>query len=153
MNNFISHFTAWHWLGFAILLFIIEILTGTGFLLWTGIAATILSLLLLVVDINISAQLIIFSIISILAALSWQIYLYYYPTKTDKPKLNKRAEQYIGRVFTLEFPIVNGMGRIHVDDSMWRLRSDEDLPIGTNVYISGADGVILIAKHYPRKSS
>ena len=146
MNDVILHFNSWYWFGFAVLLFIIEMLTGTGFLLWMGVSAIIVSLLLWVAhSISIEWQLIIFSLISILTALGWRIYLHYFPTKTDQPTLNRRAEQYIGRTFTLEYPVVNGMGRIHVDDSMWRLRCDEDFPEGTHVSIIGADGVILLA--------
>jgi hypothetical protein len=39
--------------------------------------------------------------------------------ESDQPKLNRRGEQYVGRTFTLEEPIVNGHGKIRVDDSTW----------------------------------
>lgn len=147
MNNFFMTLVYWHWIGLAALLFIIEILTGTGFLLWLGLSSLCVGLLLLLFNaITISFQLILFAFISILTALLWRSYLHYYPVKTDKPKLNKRTEQYLGRVFTLDEPIVNGMGTVRVDDSVWRVQCNEDVSIGNQIRITGADGVILIAE-------
>jgi len=65
-----------------------------------------------------------------------------YPIRTDEPRLNRRGEQYIGRVFTLEEPIVNRHGKIRVDDSTWKIEGDDCRP-GTNVRVVGVDGVVL----------
>ena len=137
--------TYWHWIGVAALAFIIEILTGTGFLLWIGLSSALVGLLLLLFQsISIGPQFIIFALLSLVTALLGRLYLHYHPIKTDKPLLNRRAEQYIGREFTLQAPVVNGMSKIHVDDSMWRVRCSENLPEGAQVRITGADGVILL---------
>jgi membrane protein implicated in regulation of membrane protease activity len=45
-------------------------------------------------------------------------------------------------MFTLEEPIVNGRGKIHVDDSTWRVEG-EDCPKGARVRVTDAEGVIL----------
>ena len=47
----------------------------------------------------------------------------------DRPFLNRRAEGYVGREFTLDKPIVNGVGTIHIDDTVWRV-SGPDCPAG-----------------------
>ena len=60
----------------------------------------------------------------------------------ERPFLNRRAEGYIGREFTLDKPIVNGMGTIHIDDTVWRV-SGPDCPAGSRVKIARADGVNL----------
>ena len=59
------------------------------------------------------------------------------------PNLTRRAQQYIGRTFNLIEPIVNGTGKIHVDDSTWRVKGP-DLPAGTHVRVTGVDGVVFI---------
>ena len=47
----------------------------------------------------------------------------------DQPFLNRRAEGYVGRAFTLEKPIVDGIGTIRIDDTVWRV-SGPDCPAG-----------------------
>ena len=64
------------------------------------------------------------------------------PIQTDRPLLNQRAAQYVGRVFTLAEPIVNGRGKIRVDDSTWRVEGD-DCPVGARVRVTDAEGVVL----------
>ena len=39
----------------------------------------------------------------------------------DRPFLNRRAEGYVGRIFTLDKPIVDGIGTIRIDDTVWRV--------------------------------
>ena len=39
-------------------------------------------------------------------------------------------------------PIVNGVGKLHVDDSQWRI-SGADVPAGTQVRVVAADGSTL----------
>ena len=52
-------------------------------------------------------------------------------SESDK-RLNRRAESYIGRMFTLDGAIVDGRGRLKVDDTVW-LVAGPDLPAGTRV--------------------
>jgi len=57
-------------------------------------------------------------------------------------RLNRRAETYVGRTFTLERPIVDGRGRLKVDDTVW-LVEGPDLPAGTRVQVTGTDNTRL----------
>ena len=61
---------------------------------------------------------------------------------TDQPTLNRRGEQYIGRTFTLDEPIINGLGKIRVDDSTWKIEG-EDCASGTRIKVVGAEGTLL----------
>ncbi len=147
MSHFFLTLNYWHWFGLAVIMFIIEILTGTGFLLWMGISAVLVGMVaLLFSSMLASTQCIIFSLVAILSALVWRLYLHYYPIKTDKPMLNRRAEQYVGQLFTLKLSTINQMGSIQVDDTIWRLKFDKELPAGTTVKIIGTEGVILLAE-------
>lgn len=56
--------------------------------------------------------------------------------------LNRRAESYIGRMFTLDGAIVDGRGRLKVDDTVW-LVAGPDLPAGTRVRVTGSDNTLL----------
>lgn len=146
MLDFFQHLVYWHWLLFAVVLLILELLTGSGFLFWMGISALAVSgVLWLVPGLSAIVQLLGFAVLAMLTAFSWWFYLKNNPIKTDRPVLNRRGEQYVGRVFTLDAPIVNGVGVVHVDDSTWRVQC-VDLPAGAKIRITGVDGVILLAK-------
>lgn len=133
----------WHWLTSAVLLLIVELLAPGMFFLWLAVAAALTGILLLVLpDLSLNHQLVAFSVLAILNIGLFRRYFKRYPTTTDEPRLNRRAEQYIGRVFTLEHPIVNGQGRLRVDDSWWKIEGD-DCAAGEKVKVVAAEGVLL----------
>lgn len=139
-------FSFWHWLAFAAIFLILEVITGSGFLLWIGISAAVVSgILFFIPEINLMTQMLGFAFLSFMTAMGWWLYFKRNPIRTDKPTLNKRGHQYVGRVFTLESPVVNGLGKIHVDDTSWRIRC-VDLPAGRHIRVTGVDGVILLAE-------
>ena len=45
-------------------------------------------------------------------------------------------------MFTLEKPIVDGVGTIRIEDTVWRV-SGPDLPAGSRVKVARADGADL----------
>ncbi len=150
MNEFMEILTQWHWFGFAAMLVIFEVMLGANFfLLWLGASAVVVALLLMVLPTLLwQYQLLVFAVGSLMCIFFWHLHLRKNPTKSDRPKLNRRSEQYIGRQFTLTEPIVNGRGKIHVDDSIWRVEGD-DLPAGTRIKVIDVNGVILKVKHSP----
>jgi hypothetical protein len=60
----------------------------------------------------------------------------------SNPFLNKRADALVGRVFTLEKPIIDGSGTVRIDDTFWRV-AGPDAPAGSRVKIVQADGASL----------
>ena len=60
----------------------------------------------------------------------------------SNPFLNKRADALVGRVFTLEKPIIDGSGTVKIDDTVWRV-AGPDTPAGSRVKIVQADGASL----------
>lgn len=136
----------WHWWVLAVLLIILEVISPAIFFLWMGIAAAVVGLLVLIVPgMAWELQVVLFAAFSVASVVLGRRYLSKYPIKSDQPQLNRRGEQYIGRTFTLEEPIVNGQGKIRVDDSTWKIMG-EDCPEGTKVEIIGVDGVVLKVK-------
>jgi len=142
--DLIQTLNQWYWFSFAAVLIILEMLLGVNFfLLWLGISAVSVGLIMIVYPhISWEYQFIIFAIESIACIVFWHLHLKNNPTISDEPRLNRRSEQYIGRVVTLTDPIVNGRGKIHIDDSFWRIEG-EDLPAGASIKIVDVDGVIL----------
>ena len=126
------------------MLLILELTSPAFFFLWLGFSAAAVGFLLLVFPaIPIEAQLALFGLLSIVAVVAWRRYREVHPPVSDQPLLNQRGQQYMGRVFTLDKPIVNGVGKVEVDDSTWRVKGP-DLPAGTRVRVTGVDGVIFV---------
>jgi membrane protein implicated in regulation of membrane protease activity len=133
----------WHWWAFGVLLLIVELLAPGMFFIWMAESAFAVGAILWVFPgLGWEYQLMLFSVLSIASIAVFRRYLKKHPIETDRPLLNRRAAQYIGRVFTLEEPIVNGRGKIRVDDSTWRVEGEDSEP-GTRVRVTEAEGVIL----------
>ena len=144
MMEWLDQVVFWHWWMLAGLLLILELTAPAFFFLWLGIAAAAVGLILMVFpSIPLETQLVLFSITSVVSVIAWRKYRESHPLKTDQPNLNRRGHQYIGRVFTLSDPIINGEGKVTVDDSTWRVKGP-DLPAGTSIKVSGVDGVIFL---------
>jgi hypothetical protein len=133
----------WHWWVLAVALLILEAFAPGFVFLWLGISAGVVGLLLLIAPgIAWEYQVIAFAVLSVTAIAGWRRYQSRHPTHTDRPTLNRRAEQYVGRRFTLSSPIVNGRGTIQVDDSTWRVEGP-DCEAGSTVEVLACDGTIL----------
>ena len=144
MTEWLEHVVFWHWWILAGVLLILELTAPAFFFLWLGIAAAATGLLLLVFpSIPLETQLVLFAVLSLVSVIAWRRYREANPVISDQPNLNRRGEQYKGRIFTLEKAIENGVGKVKVDDSTWRVKGP-DLPSGTKVRVDDVDGVVFI---------
>jgi hypothetical protein len=142
----LSELVFWHWLAIGVFLLIVELLAPGMFFLWMAQAAGLTGLLLFFAPaLGWEVQVTVFSVLSVLGVAVARRFFKRHPIESDQPLLNRRTAQYIGRVFTLERPIVNGQGKIKVDDSSWKIRG-EDCEAGTRVVVVDADSVVLIVK-------
>ena len=141
--TFLEQVTIWHWLIFGCALVVLEILAPGVIFVWLGAAAIITGIIaLLAPTLSWEYQFLIFTILSVVSVFAGRALIRRHPTGTDHPLLNRRGEQYIGRVFTLDEAIVNGTGKLRIDDTIWKVNGD-DLAAGTAVKVSAAKGVIL----------
>jgi membrane protein implicated in regulation of membrane protease activity len=144
MNGYQPDF--WHWWILALLLIIAEALLPGTFLLWMGIAALLLGILLWAMPtLSLEVQLALFAILSLVSIVGWRLWQRKHPDKSDQPALNRRGEQYIGQVFVLAAPMENGFGKVRVGDSLWRVQGD-DAAAGTRVRVTGVDGAVLVVE-------
>ena len=136
----------WHWWILAGVLLILELTSPVFFFLWLGFAAAAVGfILLLIPGLGLEIQLVMFGVLSVVAVVAWRRYREVHPPKSDQPLLNQRGQQYKDRVFTLDEPIVNGVGKVEVDDSTWRVKGP-DLPAGQRVRVTGVDGVVFVVE-------
>lgn len=137
-----SQLDHWHWWIFAVILLVLEVLTPGTFFMWMGISAVVVGLLTLLLPIGWEWQMLLFAILSVVSVVVGRSYLRQRPIESDRPNLNRRGQQYVGRTFVLSEPIVNGFGKIRVDDSTWKVEG-RDAPVGTPIRVVGVDGVVL----------
>lgn len=143
-------FVFWHWWLAAVIFFILEMAIPAALFLWMGAAAMVVgavSLGLAQFGIAMGAELeiLLFSVLSILAVGGWRIYRKKNPEVEISPTLNQRGAQYIGRELTLTKAIENGYGREKVGSSYWSIKGP-DLPVGTVITIVGHDGTVLVVE-------
>jgi inner membrane protein len=133
---------SWNWFILAALLFLLEVLAPGMFMMWLGLSAILVGLISSAVIWSWQAQLIAFAVFAIASVPAWRYFARKVEQPTGSPFLNRRADGYVGRVFTLDKPIVDGVGTVRIDDSVWRV-SGPDCPAGSRVKVARADGANL----------
>jgi inner membrane protein len=133
---------AWSWMIAAAILFVLELLAPGIFFMWFGAAALVTGLIVFRYDITWQWQLLWFCGLSLASVLLANKYLRRHPLESERPLLNERGAQLIGKSFDLVDPIVNGRGSIHTGDTIWRVEGPE-LPQGARIKVVGVDGSVL----------
>ncbi|HVI25631.1 MAG TPA: NfeD family protein [Xanthomonadaceae bacterium] len=131
------------WAAVALLLFAAEAVAPGAFMLWLGFAAVAVFLgVLLVPGIPLLAQAAAFVVLSFVSIQVYRTWFRRREPLSDRPTLNRRTAELVGRVVPLERGIANGRGRVQIADAFWDVAGPE-LPAGTQVRIVGAHGMVL----------
>ena len=121
------------WLSLGGLLLAAEMLGGSGYLLWSGVAGVVTGALTWLLPLSWEWQGTLFAVLTL-------------RVKTQRPadaQLNQRGQQLVGRRLTLDAPLVNGRGHVRVGDSSWPVTANEDLAAGTQVEVLAVEGITL----------
>ena len=136
--------THYGWWLLALVLIGAELVAPGYFMLWIGIAAAVMGVLVLAMpDMSVLVQTVAFAILAILSCVSyWKLFRHELDKGSDQPLLNRRAEQFVGRRYVLDSAIVNGQGKARVGDSVWLVEGPE-LPAGAPIEVVAVDGTTL----------
>lgn len=138
MGELFSHVTHWTWWIIAVVLIILEVPAPGTFFLWMGASAGIVGVaLLLFSELTWELQLTLFAALSIVTILLSRRYLQ--KNKGDHSKLSQRGKRYIGTTVTVVETITNGIGKVRIEDTLWRARG-ADTVIGQRVKIVAIEG-------------
>ena len=132
----------WSWLVFGLVLMALEVAAPGVFLFWLGLAGLLVGLLSFAIEMSWEVQLIVFAVLSIAAVPVWRRLARAQSSAPEQDFLNRRSAALVGRVFTLEKPIVGGNGTIGIGDTVWRI-SGPDCPSGSRVKVAAVDGATL----------
>lgn len=141
--SFFSQLGNWNWFIAGGVLLAIEVFAPGTYMLWLGLAAIATGVLGWIVGMSWQTQIIIFAVLAVISVLAGRKLQPRAEPDSDKPFLNRRADGFVGRIFTLDEPIVAGTGRVRIDDTTWRV-TGPDCPAGSKVRVEKADGAILI---------
>ena len=131
---------------FGFLLMALELLAPGVFMFWLGLAALLVGLVSFAINPSWQTQLLMFAIFAIAAVPAWRYFARSAGSRNlSSPFLNRRTEALIGREFTLEKPIVNAVGHVRIDDTIWRV-SGPDMPAGSRVRIVRTEGANLFVE-------
>jgi inner membrane protein len=133
----------WHWLVGAAVFAVIEIAVPAMVCIWLAAAALGTALIVwLAPRLSWEHQALIFAALAVTSVTIGRLAAGRTQVQSSEVHLNRRAEIYVGRTFTLERPIVDGRGRLKVDDTVW-LVAGPDLPAGSRVQVTGVDNAML----------
>jgi hypothetical protein len=142
MAEMFSTLGTWNWLIFGFILMALELMAPGVFLFWFGLAALLVGLVSFAVHLSWQVQLLLFALFALAAVPIWRRLASSSGRADSNPFLNRRASALVGRVFTLEKPIVDGSGTVRIDDTIWRV-AGPDAPAGSKVKVVQADGANL----------
>ena len=133
------------WWILALLLIGGEVLVPGYFLLWIGLAAAAMGVLLwLLPGMGLLLQAVLFALLALAACVFYARRLRPRIERSapGSELLNRRAEQMIGQRYVLTEAIVNGRGKARVGDGQWLVAGPE-APVGATVEVVAVDGTTL----------
>lgn len=143
VTEFLNNLEFWHWWVLAAALIVFEMIMPSTVLLWPGIAAGIVGIVLLTSpDMGWQVQVLLFAALSVISLGVWLGLLRSRFVHSEESNLNRRGVEYIGREYVLEEPVVNRAGRLNIDDTTWQI-AGEDMEAGKRVRVVGMDGAVL----------
>jgi membrane protein implicated in regulation of membrane protease activity len=141
--NFPLHYVWW---VLALLLIAGEVLLPGYFMLWIGVAAAAMGVIVLVLPtLGVLPQAIGFVVLAFISCILYWRFVrprLERDVAADSVLLNRRGARMIGQRYVLETAIVNGRGKARVGDGQW-LVEGPDLPSGTTVEVVGVEGTTL----------
>ena len=133
----------WHWLILAAAFAVIEIAVPAMVCIWLAAAALGTAFIAWLTPVAAwEYQALIFAALAVASVVIGRLVFAGIRDQSNKVHFNRRAEIYLGRIFTLERPLVDGRGRLRVDDTVW-LVEGPDLPAGARVQVIGVDNTLL----------
>ena len=133
----------WHWLVVAAVFAVSEVAVPAMVCIWFAVAAFgTAAIAWLAPDLAWEHQALIFAALAVASVALGRTAFVRTKASASDGHLNRRAESYVGRMFTLDGAIVDGRGRLRVDDTVW-LVAGPDLPAGTRVRVTGAENTLL----------
>ncbi|MBY0562758.1 MAG: NfeD family protein [Hyphomonadaceae bacterium] len=145
LATFLANMGPMHWLVLGLVLLIAEMASGTTYLLWPAVAAFLTALLAWLAPVGWVGEMAAFA--ALVIGLTWFGRPLVQRWRQEKPAqgLNERSATMIGARGVL-VAFANGAGSVKVNDTVWRVVSEDALQPGETVEVADVDGVTLKVK-------
>ena len=142
-----GEFTFWYWFLFAVVFLLLELLSGSGFLLWAAMSALVVGVYAgLVIESTWQLQTYLFCGLSLISVMLWWFYCKRRHQHVTPHHLNERAAQYVGQIFKVIETIEYERGKIDIYGVPWVVQATEDLAVDTAVKVIGVNGSVLLVE-------
>ncbi|WP_068874896.1 MULTISPECIES: NfeD family protein [unclassified Phenylobacterium] len=134
----------WIWAGLAAAILAVEVLTGSGWLLWASASAAATAAVVGLANISVPTALLVFALLTIVSTLLARRYL---PRQVVGPAgdINDNVARLVGDEGSAVTAFVRGAGRVFIDGKEWAAELDdgEALEAGASVKVVGVEGARL----------
>jgi len=132
------------WMILGVLLLVLEVATGTTYILWPAVAALIVGLIAFVLPLAWEMQFLLFFILSSVLLVVGHKFVRPKMKGGEPSDLNDRARSMIGMRVKAVADFETGLGRVHVGDTQWRASIAEGNPAaGTELRVLSVKGTTL----------
>lgn len=146
MEFLMTELTWWHWVALGLVLFGIEMMTGTFDLLMISIAAMLTALFAGLAPEGLAGwqgQLVVFGIAAVVLVAGGRMFLTRRGPPPEHPTLNKRMAGLVGQHGQATRDFVAGTGQVQIGDTVWGAEAVPGEPpvlAGDTVVVSATDG-------------
>lgn len=143
---YLSHPT-WVWMGIGAILLAVEVMTGSGWLLWPAACAAVVGLIVLTgLDLSPGGAVIVFAALTIVSSLTARRFAPSF-SRADGEDINDRAGGLAGQSGVAASAFADGEGRVLVNGAEWaaRLQEGGNAPVGARMTVVNVlDGAKLL---------
>jgi hypothetical protein len=133
----------WFWWIAAGVLLMLELMLPGVFFVWLAAAAAVVGVFDAAFHFGWQIELVLFAVFAVIFLFGGRKFLASRKEmQSDIPNLNQRMYDYVGQLHPLEVAIVNGRGKIRIDDTLWDVMGPE-LTKGSRVRVTGVEGMRL----------
>lgn len=146
MEQFFPFLGNWVWFVAAGIFLLLELLSPGVFFIWLAVAAALTGVADNLQNLPWQGELVLFAVLSVVSvAIGRRFYQGPAMEPKDNPHLNRRQFGYVGRSFTLGQPIVNGRGKLTIEDTVWQIEGP-DMAAGTRVKVTAVNDMTLVVE-------
>lgn len=132
------------WLILGVLLLVLEVVTGTTYILWPAVAALIVGVIVFILPLAWEAQFLLFFILSAILLVVGHKFVRPKMKGGEPSDLNDRARTMVGMRVKAVADFETGLGRVQVGDTQWRASIVEGNPsAGAELRVISVKGTTL----------
>lgn len=135
------------WVIIGVLLLILELVTGTTYILWPAVAALFVGIVTFILPLGWEMQFLLFFLLSTALLVFGHVYVRPRVKGGEPSDLNDRARWMIGERVRAVADFDMGSGRVQMGDTQWRAKvADGTAVAGQELRIMSVDGTTLICE-------